>query len=209
VADIAKILAGQDDGPALLAEVAGLGLGYHQGGLGEPMARAAAHFCVEAGADEDFIPRWTEVGRRRAADAALPPFSTPGHGKPPVRARSAHGYRGRMPGPARHLQAVRSARFLVRITVPRRGGVVQWLRASADFERRLAEQQDPPVAGAAIESESRRGRDFVAVRILLTIDAADVAQALTVAWGAFQGAASDDLAGWDLASARAEVQPEQ
>ena len=113
-----------------------------------------------------------------------------------------------MPGQARHLRAVASARFQVRITVPRRGGVIPWLRASADFERRLAGQQDPRVAGPAIESESRRGRDFVAVKILMTVDAVDVAQALTVAWGAFQGAAGDDLAGWDLGSARAEVQPE-
>jgi hypothetical protein len=92
--------------------------------------------------------------------------------------------------------------------VLRLGGVVQWLRGSADFERRLAGWQDPPVAGAGIESESRRGRDYVAVRVLFTVDAANVAQALTVAWGAFQGAAGDDLAEWDLASARGEVQPE-
>lgn len=64
------------------------------------------------------------------------------------------------------------------------------------------------MADAGIQSESRRGQDFVAAEILFTVDAADVAQALTVAWGAFQDAACDDLAGWDLASARAEVQPE-
>jgi hypothetical protein len=107
----------------------------------------------------------------------------------------------------RHAQPVLT-RFRVRLTVPRRGGMVEWLHATGEFERRLAGQQDLPVADAHIESESRRGRDFVAVRILLTVDAADVAQALTVAWDALQGAASDDLAGWDLASARAEVQPE-
>jgi hypothetical protein len=31
------------------------------------------------------------------------------------------------------------------------------------------------VADAHVESESRRGRDYVAVRILMTVDAADVA----------------------------------
>jgi hypothetical protein len=117
-----------------------------------------------------------------------------------------------MPGPARkkprHLQAVPAARFQVRLTVPRRGGVLQWLRASGDFERRLAEQQSPTVAEAGIESESRRGRDYVAVRILMTVDAANVAQALTVAWEAFHRATGDDPAGWDFASAKAEVQPE-
>jgi hypothetical protein len=117
-----------------------------------------------------------------------------------------------MPGPARrklrHLQAVPPARFQVRLTVARRGGVIQWLRASGDFERRLAEQQDPPVADAHIDSETRRGRDYVAVRILMTVEAADVAGALTAAWDAFQQAVGDDLAGWDLASAKAEVAPE-
>jgi hypothetical protein len=72
----------------------------------------------------------------------------------------------------------------------------------------LAEQQDPPVAGAGIESESRRGWDFVAVRILMTVDAVDVAHALTVAWGAFQVLLATTWPGWDLASARADVQPE-
>jgi hypothetical protein len=117
-----------------------------------------------------------------------------------------------MPGPVRrkprHLRAVPPARFQVRITVPRRDGVVKWLRASGDFERYLAGQQDLPVVDAHIESESRRGRDYVAIRVLMTVDAVDVAEALTVAWDAFQRAAGDDPAGWDLASARAEVQPE-
>lgn len=34
-----------------------------------------AELCRLAGADEDAIPRWIEEGRRRAASAALPPFS--------------------------------------------------------------------------------------------------------------------------------------
>ena len=41
--------------------------------------------------------------------------------------------------------------------------------------------------------------------IALTVDAPDVAWALTAAWPAFVKAASDDPAGWDLASATAEV----
>jgi hypothetical protein len=108
----------------------------------------------------------------------------------------------------RHLQAVPPLRFQVRLTVPRRDGVLRWLRASGDFQRQLAEQQDPPVANAEVESESRRGRDYVAVRILLIVDAGDVAQALTAAWEAFLRAVGDDPAEWDLASAKAEVQPE-
>jgi hypothetical protein len=99
-------------------------------------------------------------------------------------------------------------RFEVRLTVSRQGGVIRWLHASGDFERRLAAQQGPAVANAHVESETRRGRDFVAVRVLMTVDAADVAQALTLAWDAFGRAVGDDPTGWDVASARAEVQPE-
>jgi hypothetical protein len=54
VSELREILAGRQDGPAL-AEVAGLALGFHEGGLSEPRARAAAHFCREAGADPELI----------------------------------------------------------------------------------------------------------------------------------------------------------
>jgi hypothetical protein len=83
VAELEEILTGRDDGPALLAEVAGLLLGFHEGALEEPKAKAAAELCIKAGADETLIPRWIEEGRKRAADAALPQFSTPGRRKPP------------------------------------------------------------------------------------------------------------------------------
>jgi hypothetical protein len=53
----------------LLAEVAGLLMGYYGSTAEEPKADAAAHFCISAGADLDLIPRWIEVGRRRAAAA--------------------------------------------------------------------------------------------------------------------------------------------
>lgn len=53
----------------LLAEVAGLLLGYYRQTAEEPRARAAAHYCVAAGADQGLIPRWIEVGRRRAVAA--------------------------------------------------------------------------------------------------------------------------------------------
>ena len=65
VAELAGILAGRDDGPALLAEAAGLLTGYHEGGLGEPRARAAAHFLAEAGADPELVGAWAAEGRRR------------------------------------------------------------------------------------------------------------------------------------------------
>ena len=56
-----------------------------------------------------------------------------------------------------------------------------------------------------IESETRRGRDCVRVTIALTVDAPDGAWALAAAWSAFFLAATDDVAGWDMASATAEV----
>lgn len=61
----------------LLAEVAGLALGAAEDKGAEYAARgeAVAELCRLAGADEDAIPRWIEEGRRRAASAALPPFS--------------------------------------------------------------------------------------------------------------------------------------
>ena len=53
----------------LLAEVAGLLMGYYRSTAEESKAEAAAHFCISAGADLDLVPRWIEVGRRRAAAA--------------------------------------------------------------------------------------------------------------------------------------------
>ena len=53
----------------LLAEVAGLLMGYYGSTAEEPKAVTAARFCVAAGADLNLIPRWIEVGRRRAATA--------------------------------------------------------------------------------------------------------------------------------------------
>jgi hypothetical protein len=75
VAELREILAGRDDGPALLAQVAGLGVGFHEGGLGEPKAKAAAALCIAAGADVGQIERWTAEGRRRAENRRQPPFS--------------------------------------------------------------------------------------------------------------------------------------
>jgi hypothetical protein len=63
--------------PDLLAEHAGVCLGYAQEGPGllAPMYRAEAEICVLAGADESLIPGWIEVGRRRALDAKAVPYT--------------------------------------------------------------------------------------------------------------------------------------
>jgi hypothetical protein len=84
VAELQRIIGGRDDGPALLAEEAGLALGTAEN-KGEEYRRRAqtiAELCRLAGADEDLIPRWVEEGRRRAEAAGLPPFSRPGHTPP-------------------------------------------------------------------------------------------------------------------------------
>jgi hypothetical protein len=98
-------------------------------------------------------------------------------------------------------------RWTVRLSVPRRGGWRAWGAVRGEFERRLAEQGTAAVA-ARVDSEVRRGRDYVRVVIVMTVDAADVAEALDMAWWAFQKAAGEDLAGWALAEAEAEVRPE-
>jgi hypothetical protein len=46
------------------------------------------------------------------------------------------------------------------------------------------------------------------VTIALTVAATDVADALAIAWDAFRGAARDDLTGWEVTAAAAQVQPE-
>jgi hypothetical protein len=96
----------------------------------------------------------------------------------------------------------------VRLTVPRRGGWRAWGTARADFERALAGAADPAIASAEIASELRRGADYVRVTVALTVVTTDVAGALTIAWDTFRSAARDDPAGWEMAAAAAQVQPE-
>jgi len=95
----------------------------------------------------------------------------------------------------------------VRLTVLRRGGWRAWGAVRADFERALADPAGPAIASAEIASELRRGADYVQVTIALTVVTTDAADALTVAWEAFSGAARDDLTGWEMAAAAAESSP--
>ena len=75
VAELREVVG---DRPDLLAEEAGIVLGFHEGGLDEPRAKAAARLLIAAGADESLIPQWIQEGRRRSEAARLPPFSRPG-----------------------------------------------------------------------------------------------------------------------------------
>jgi hypothetical protein len=97
--------------------------------------------------------------------------------------------------------------YLVRLTVPRRGGLRAWGAVEGDFERGLAAQQDQAVTGLRVDRELRRGPDSVRVVIVAAADAGDVAEALDRAWQAVLEAAGSDLAGWDMARAEAEVRP--
>lgn len=96
-------------------------------------------------------------------------------------------------------------RYEVRLSVPRVGGWRAWGAVSEEFERRLAEQQSPAIA-VHLDSWVRRGRDYLEMAIVATVGAADVAEALELAWQAFRKAAGDD-AGWDMLAATAEVRP--
>ena len=70
VGELREIAGGRGD---LLAEVAGLLIGYYRHTAEEPRARAAAYYCMAAGAEVRLIPRWIEVGCARVAAARLIP----------------------------------------------------------------------------------------------------------------------------------------
>jgi hypothetical protein len=70
VAELQAIAGARGD---LLAEAAGLLIGFYRRTVEELRARAAARYCMAAGASPDLIPRWIEVGERRAASALRRP----------------------------------------------------------------------------------------------------------------------------------------
>ena len=55
---------------ALLAECAGLILGYGQNQFDASRYRQIAELCIAAGVDETLIEAWIEIGRQRASTAA-------------------------------------------------------------------------------------------------------------------------------------------
>ena len=56
---------------ALLAECAGLALGYGEHQPGAARYRHIAQLCVAAGVDQTLVEAWIEVGRQRASAAAV------------------------------------------------------------------------------------------------------------------------------------------
>ena len=67
VAELQQAAAGW---AALLAECAGLALGYGEHQLDAARYRHIAELCVAAGVDHTLVEGWIEVGRRRASAAA-------------------------------------------------------------------------------------------------------------------------------------------
>jgi hypothetical protein len=59
------------------------------------------------------------------------------------------------------------------------------------------------VTDARVESEVRRNRDDVRIRMLVNAAARDPGQAAAAAWLAFLGAAGENAAAWDMATAAA------
>jgi hypothetical protein len=100
-----------------------------------------------------------------------------------------------------------TTRYRVQLSVPRRDGWRAWGPVRADFERALADPSGSAIASAEIASEHRRGAGYVRVTVAMTVGARDVADALAIVWDAFTGAAADDLDGWDVTAAVAEVRP--
>ncbi len=96
--------------------------------------------------------------------------------------------------------------YEVSVDVPRAGGWRAWNTAAERFEQRLTALVSPPVLDAEIASETRHGLDYVRIRVTVAVRAADVAEAIAAAWDVFQ-AAADEVGGWDIAAARAEVHP--
>jgi hypothetical protein len=64
VTELADIAAGRAD---LLAQCAGIAVGSHAGDPDEALYLRVAQLCIDAGADQSQIPRWTREAHRRAA----------------------------------------------------------------------------------------------------------------------------------------------
>src|SRR5271155_94318 len=75
---VAELREVAGDRPDLLAEEAGILIGFYQDDdLQGPKAANAARLCRAAGADEALIPQWIGEGKRRAEARRKPPFSHP------------------------------------------------------------------------------------------------------------------------------------
>ena len=76
-AAVAELREAAGHRPELLAEQAGLFLGFARAGLDllAEQYRARAWLCIAAGADKSLIGPWIEIGAARAAAARQVPYS--------------------------------------------------------------------------------------------------------------------------------------
>jgi hypothetical protein len=95
-------------------------------------------------------------------------------------------------------------RFTVNLEVPHSGGRA-WHWVVAEFDERLSDQVIPPVLSADLVAEIRRGREGLRLRIAVTVQAADIAEAVRVAWEVLEDAS--EVGGFHLASATVEAGP--
>jgi len=72
LASLIELAAGRTD---LLAQEAGLAIGFSEGSPGESRQRQAAQLLIKAGADRELSPAWVHVGRRRAEAARHIPYT--------------------------------------------------------------------------------------------------------------------------------------
>jgi predicted urease superfamily metal-dependent hydrolase len=72
LAELAEVAHGRVD---LLAQEAGLAIGFHGQDIDAPMYLQIAQLCIKAGADTALISHWIEEGQRRAAAVRQTPFT--------------------------------------------------------------------------------------------------------------------------------------
>jgi hypothetical protein len=94
--------------------------------------------------------------------------------------------------------------FTVNLEVAHSGGRA-WHWVAAEFDERLSDQVIPPVLSADLVAELRRGRDGLRLRIAVTVQAADIAEAVGVAWDVLEDASQ--VGGFHLASATVDAGP--
>ena len=70
LAELAEAAGGRMD---LLAQHAGLSIGWHEHDTDASVYLQIAQLCIQAGADLALIARWIEEGRRRRTAARQPP----------------------------------------------------------------------------------------------------------------------------------------
>ena len=97
------------------------------------------------------------------------------------------------------------SRYNVRVEIPHISGTNEWSASAKALQQGLAEQPSLLVAERHIEFVTRQRRDYV--RISATVEAAHLAEAAVIMWAVLLQAIGEDVPGWDMAAASAEIRP--